>query len=147
MLATVLFCLRVPNDSIGMAAGTPWYTHFTYSFFHVGVLHLIVNCWALLCVVFTYDINVRMLLTAFLVAASFPASLFPSAVVTIGASGFIYALFGRISLSVIRKWYFQGWTAFFIGIGFLFPGTNAWLHLWCYLLGLALAFLNKPLSR
>ena len=30
--------------------------------------------------------------------------------------------------------------------GFLFPGINAVLHLWCYVLGLIMALLNKPVK-
>jgi len=122
-----------------------------YPFVHASLLHCVVNCWCLLCIVFLYDIRPVMLIGAYIIAASYPCSfldfLYPSGMLpTVGASGICYALLGRYSFGVKRKLYYQLWWACFIGIGFFFPNCNAWLHLYCYLCGLVLALLNKPIK-
>ena len=65
---------------------------------------------------------------------------------TVGLSGLVFALFGSISFEVLRKRYYQLWMLFYLVAGFLFPGINAVLHLWCYVLGLIMALLNKPVK-
>ena len=65
---------------------------------------------------------------------------------TVGLSAVVFVLFGSISFEVVRKWYYQGWMLLYLVVGFLFPNTNAWLHLYCYLAGLLVALLNKPVK-
>lgn len=147
----VLRLLAVPSTEVGLYVGAPWWHRLTYQFFHAGWIHLAVNCWALLCIVFLYEIDLKMLLGALAAAASFPCGLLAPLystpmLTTIGLSGMCYALLGRYSFGVKRKLYYQLWWAFFIGIGFFFPSVNAILHLYCYLCGLLLALLNKPFT-
>lgn len=145
VMAASLF--HIPYDMTGIYPGAPFYCRLTYHFVHVSLLHALVNCWCFLCIIFRYDIRMTDMLSAFFIAASFPvntlSSIIPPAP-TVGMSGICFALLGRISFSVSRKLYFQIWMSLFLSVGFLFPGTNAWLHLYCYLCGLLLSFLNKP---
>lgn len=60
--------------------------------------------------------------------------------------GACFALFGSLSFEVGRKVYYQLWMLTYLIIGFLFPGTNAWVHLYCYLAGCLIALLNKPVK-
>lgn len=141
----LLLCfVRVPPEEVGICRGCTVSARLLYPFFHAGFLHMAVNAWCLLSVVFIYDVPLRSIVGAYVIAVSFPAGLFACTVPTVGASGVVYALLGRLSFSVRRKLYWQAWWAFFIGIGFLFGGMNAWLHLYCYLLGVLVGFLNMP---
>ena len=89
------------------------------------------------------------MLGAYLIAVTIPvdtlAPFLPFDNPTVGLSGVVYVLFGSISFDVLRKRYYQCWMLFYITVGFLIPNTNAWLHLYCYLCGLIVALLNKPI--
>lgn len=130
--------------SVGIYQGCTLACRFIYPFFHANLMHALVNAWCLLSVVFVYD-NISRLRIAFayLVTISAPAfSLEP----TVGLSGVVYVLFGSISFEVGRRLYYQLWVLFYLCIGFFFPYTNAWLHLYCYACGVVAAILNKPLK-
>lgn len=148
----LLYIAGVSPDEYGLCVGSPFLCRLTYHVFHASFLHAALNAWVFLSVVFLFDISLVQILTAFVVASSFPADtiyhLMPCAdtllLPTIGLSGVCYALMGRISFMVARKWYYQGWMAFYIGVGFLFPNVNGWIHLYCYLVGVLLGYINKP---
>jgi hypothetical protein len=42
------------------------------------------------------------------------------------------------------KVYYTSWALAFIIVGFLFPQVNAWVHLYCYVAGQMVGFLNAP---
>lgn len=143
----VLHLLPVPLDAVGVRAGCTLSARLLHPFFHASLLHCLVNGWALLSVVFIYEPSLVRLLVCYGIAVSFPASLFGCATPTVGASGVIFALLGSLSFSVRRRWYWQAWWAFFLGLGFVLPTTNGWVHLYCYVLGVAIGFLCKPVRR
>lgn len=137
-------------QNVGIYSGCSLQNRFLYSFFHANILHAVLNAWCLISIVFIYDITIWRMLLAFLVAASIPidsmGTIIPGlGVPTVGLSGVVFFLFGSISFEVLRKWYYQLWMMFYILIGFIFPSTNAWLHLYCYASGLFFALLNKPI--
>lgn len=151
-VAVILRFVPVPVEAVGIFPGAPFVHRFLYPFFHASWWHCLINAWVLLSIVFLYDIDIVMMFGAFIVAASFPYNglsfLYASPVLpTVGMSGVCYALLGRYSLLVRRKLYYQCWWLFFIGLGFLSPNSNAWLHLYCYLVGVVLSFLNKPIGQ
>lgn len=115
-----------------------------YSLVHASLLHALVNVWCLMSVVFIYDISLWRLLTAYIIAVSVPGFAL-SEVPTVGLSTVCYALMGSLSFEVRRKAYFQGWMIFYIGIGFLFPGVNAIIHVYGYVAGLIVGLLNAPM--
>lgn len=135
----------IPNETVGIAGGCGWYCHFTYQFFHASWLHLAVNCWALLCLVFYYETPMKDLAIAFVSSASVPTSLIPSpeGVVTIGVSGVVFALMGMLAFSVRRRVFYNAWIIGFIVLGFFFKSCNSWLHLYCYAAGFAVALLRR----
>jgi len=152
--AVVLYCIHIPVLDVGLYPGAPFVHRVLYQFFHASWLHLVVNCWALLSIVFCYRITWPMMLSCFLIAASYPVNhlefLYGGTVLpTIGLSGLCYALLGRYSWQfsgfIKRRLIYHCWFAVFIGIGFFFPQSNAWLHLYCYLCGVLLAQLNRPI--
>ena len=155
-LAAIVLLIYIFADvelsEVGIMQGVTFCNRLTYSVFHASFLHAFMNIWCLLSVVFMYRISLWSLLMAFAVAISFPVDtlhsilpLYSLTIPSVGLSGVCFALMGRISFMVRRKWYYQAWLAFYIILGFIFPNTNGWLHLYCYLMGVFVAFLNKPL--
>lgn len=155
-LAAIIILLYVLFDvepsEVGIWQGVTLCNRFTYPFFHASFLHAFMNIWCLLSVVFMYPLSLWSLLISFAIAISFPIDtlysilpLYSLTIPSVGLSGVCFALMGRLSFMVRRKWYYQSWLAFYILLGFIFPNTNGWLHLYCYLMGVFVAFLNKPL--
>lgn len=138
--------IDVAPEDVGIMQGVRFCNRLTYSFFHASFLHAFMNVWCLLSVAFVYPISIWSLIIAFGIAVSVPVDTFTCTIPTIGLSGVCFALMGRISFMVRRKWYYQAWLWFYILLGFLFPNTNGWLHLYCYILGVLIGFLNKPLK-
>ena len=147
---TVLSLFQIADwHSVGMYVHAPWPARLIYPLFHANVLHAALNAWCLLSVVFLYKISWKRMLVAYIIAVTVPVdtlgSFLPFGNPTVGFSGVVYVLFGSISFEVLRKRYFQCWMLFYIGIGFLVPNNNAWLHIYCYLCGFVIALLNKPI--
>lgn len=149
----LLYFLGLDAEKYGLCVGATLFQRLSFHFFHASFLHAALNAWVLLSVAFLFDISIYPIITAFVIASAFPINflhdLMPCAetllLPTIGLSGVCYALMGRIAFMVAKKWEYQGWMAFYIGVGFLFPNMNGWIHLYCYLVGLVVGFLNKPL--
>lgn len=132
-------------SAVGIYEGCPLRTRLLYPFYHANLLHALLNTWCLLSVVFIYDISLWRLSLAYIIAAAVPLCCLHDTP-TVGLSGIVYALFGSISFEVGRRLYYQLWMLFYIAIGLLFPNTNVWIHLYCYLAGCAVALLNKPVK-
>ncbi len=152
-LAVVCLSFCKPDDwhSVGIFPNCDLVNRLVYSFFHANILHATLNVWCLLSLVFIYDITIWRILLAYAVAITVPIGTMSNAIdcamlPTVGISGVVYFLFGSISFEVLRKWYFQMWMLVYIGIGFLSTNTNAWLHLYCYIVGVTISLLNKPIK-
>lgn len=129
----------------GAVSGCDIVRRLCYPWVHASLLHALVNAWCLMTAVFIYDISMGRLLTAYTIAVCVPGFAL-SEVPTVGLSTVCYALMGSLSFEVRRKAYFQGWMIFYIGIGFLFPGVNAIIHVYGYVAGLIVGLLNAPMS-
>lgn len=156
MLSAIILLIHIFADvdlvDVGIAEHSSLCSRVAYPFFHASLLHAILNVWCLLSVVFYYPISASSLILCFGVAMSIPidslATLIPFAhfdTPTVGLSGVCFALMGRISFMVARKWYYQKWLWCYILIGFIFPNASGWIHLYCYLCGIMIGFINKPL--
>jgi len=152
-VAVILLPLFVSPDwnKVGVYAGCGMQGRLLYSFYHANILHAVLNAWCLLSLVFIYDITKWRLLLAYAIAALVPIDTLGGfidsmALPTVGLSAVVFVLFGSISFDVLRKWYYQAWMLFYLFVGFLSPDSNAWLHLYCYLAGLVVALLNKPIK-
>lgn len=132
-------------EAVGIYKGCGLIGRVLYPLHHANLLHAGLNAWCLLSVVFIYDVSVWRMATAYIIAISIP-SCFLYATPTVGLSGVVFALFGSISFEVKRKAYYQLWMIVYLVLGFLFPNTNAWVHLYCYLAGVVVALLNKPIK-
>ena len=157
-----------PVEKIAIAPHCPLYARLCYSFFHASLVHCIVNCWCLLSVVFIYRISLWSLLAAYVTAVLYPidtlaavanSSLFTLhfslLTPTIGLSGVCFCLLGQIIFRVKRKLYYHFCILSFIAFGFIAPlassacgytvaTPNTLLHLYSYVVGLLVGFLNSP---
>lgn len=129
------------RDYIGWSDGSPAYARFLYQLFHASWLHVLLNSWAFVSVVFLYDFSFVKILLAYVASAFMPA---PD-INTIGFSGVCFALFGMASFLSENKLRFHFWIAIYILIGWFF-NANATLHLYCYLAGLLVGWLNSPVK-
>ncbi len=146
-VATVPLSLIHPGyEAVGIYRGGPLTGRLLYPFFHAGPLHAVLNAWCLVGIVFIYPITAWRMLLSYAVAVSVPSVLLQTTP-TVGLSGMVFFLFGTLSFLVARRLYYQGWMLFYLTMGFLLPGTSGRLHLYCYLLGLAWAILNKPYTK
>lgn len=132
-------------ETVGAYVGCGLNCRISYPFYHANLVHAILNGWCLLSVVFIYDISLWRLVLSYIVAVTIP-TLCLSDIPTVGLSGVVYFLFGTISFEVQRKLYYQLWMLFYIFLGFIFPNTNALVHLYCYLVGVCFSLLNKPIK-
>ena len=137
--------IYVPDWSIvGVFNGCDILQRFGYSFFHTSFIHAAVNAWCFLSVLFLHNITWRRLLAAFAIAVAVPDFVL-SDIPTVGLSAVCFALLGSIAFQVERKLYYNGCMAIYIALGFLFPLVNGWLHLYSYVAGLLVGFLNMPI--
>ena len=145
-------------SSVALYDGCPFYAHLLYPFFHASLLHALLNCWALLILVFYYNIGIWKMLLAYLIAVTVPVRLLCCVIVaasTVGLSAVVFSLLGMASWLVRRKLYYHCWIACFIAMGYLLPylcsvcgysvaTPNNLLHIYCYVVGLMVGFLNSP---
>ncbi|MCU6767838.1 rhomboid family intramembrane serine protease [Barnesiella propionica] len=151
VIIIVLHSVGISPECVGIYKGSAVFTRFIYPFFHATWLHTLLNMWCLISLVFNYNISLYSLIIAYMITISFPVDTFnlilgPGNFLlpTVGFSGICFALMGRVALFVKKKWLFQSWIWVYIIIGFLFPASNGWLHLYCYSVGLFAGYLNKP---
>lgn len=150
----ILYFCGLSVAQYGIGVGASFMQRLSFHFFHASALHVFMNVWVFLSVVFIFDLSLWSIITAFIIGSLFPCdtlyAIFPSMesllLPTVGLSGVCYALMGRVAFMVQRKWYYQAWLCFYIGLGFLFPNMNAWIHLYCYIAGMGIGLLNKPLK-
>lgn len=155
----------IPIGKLGICPGCPLYARLLYSFFHASIPHAIINSWCLLSIVFVYDVPMAYLVSAYIIAVTFPASHFSfvishlggnAAAPTVGLSAVCFALLGMVSFQAKRRRFFHAWVLSFIVVcGFLLPllcsvcgytiaTPNNILHIYSYVAGLMVGFLNSP---
>ena len=155
IISAIIIILQLfysPNwEYVGIYTDCKLIGRFLYPFFHANLIHCCLNIWCLLSIIFIYDVSFFRLIVAYIIAITFPINIFGQFldnmnIPTVGLSAVVFFLFGSISFEVSRKWYYQSWMVFYIILGFVFPKTNGWLHLYAYVLGLFFALLNKPIK-
>lgn len=142
LLSVAIVFSDIPLSSVGICSGCNVISRLLYSFCHVNLIHAALNSWCLLSVVFMYDVSIWRLIMAYLTAITIP-SLILCGTPTVGMSAAVFFLMASISFDVARKWNYQLWMLFYLAVGFLFPGTNAMVHLYCYSCGMIYALLNR----
>lgn len=154
----------LPVEHIALSPDCTLFARLAYSFFHASVFHAFINCWCLLSIVYIYDVSPTHLLIAFLAAITAPIGFldsvscgFLTGTYTVGLSAVVFTLLGIVSFQTKRKLYFHTWVASFIAVGFLLPylcsvcgitiaTPNNFLHIYSYVVGLLVGFLNSPPS-
>ena len=145
-------------SSVALSQDCTILARLSYPFFHASFLHAILNCWVLLCIVFYYNIGIGSILLSYLVAVTVPSSVCGYGIATtptVGLSAVVFCLLGMASWTVKRKLYYHCWIAGFIIMGYLLPNLcsaygiivaapNNFLHIYCYVVGLLVGFLNAP---
>lgn len=132
-------------ESVAICRNCGIYARLLYPFFHANMLHASLNAWCLLGIVFMYDVSSSRLLMSYIAAVSVPSFLLND-MPTVGLSGSVFFLFASISFEVQRKVYYQSWMLLYLVSGFLLPNTNGLIHVYCYVLGVFYALLNKPVE-
>jgi rhomboid protease GluP len=133
-----------------------WWRLVAAMFLHIGVLHLLINMWALLQLggVFETMFGSRRFLATYLVsglAASLASAWFIDATISAGASGAIFGILGALILAISRSpvWRHEPWARSLVRqliiwaginvfIGFSFPGIDNNAHLGGFAMGLLL---------
>lgn len=148
--------------AVGISAGCTVQARMAYPFFHASIMHALINCWCLLSIVFVYNVSVTALITAYVIAAAYPVeticSVFPgmtdTGAHTVGLSAVCFALMGQVSFQTGRRVLFHSWILAFVAMGFLLPplcahlgipiaASDNVLHIYCYVSGLTVGFLNS----
>lgn len=124
-----------PFDGDGLCVGCSLLSRLSYPLFHVNILHAFCNAWCLISLVFLYDLPWWKTALAFAVAISIPSCIL-TATPVVGMSGACLALMGLTVPVVRRKVMLLGWINFFLVLGFLFPNVAAWVHVYCFTVGL-----------
>ena len=132
----------VVNISIYSGAGI---SRVLYPFFHASWVHLLLNLWTFLCIVFYYRIRALSIIIAYIIAISFPADTLASlgaelSSPTVGISGICFALIADQSYLSANRVRFHLYMLPVLLCGFLFPQVNGWLHLYCYAMGLLFGY-------
>lgn len=127
-------------------------------FIHIGVLHLVLNLWALFQLGYVFEMmfgSVRFALTYFAsgLIASISSAYFAHGI-SAGASGAIFGILGALIFAIRRSpvWRHQpwtknlvrqlvGWAALNVVIGFSMPGIDNAAHLGGFAAGLLLGLI------
>lgn len=122
-------------ESDTLALGASPFGRISYSFAHANIFHLVANIIALNAIAQSrFRLPLPHLAFAFVVAASAPADCHH---VVVGASAFIYAIFGIISWQAARRARFHTIVAAFMALGFAFSSAANCVHIYCYIFGVA----------
>ena len=149
-------------QQVGIAEGATLPARLAYSFFHASLTHTLINCWCLLSVVFVYDVSAAYLVIAYIIAVTYPIDTISTiccavnaTTPTVGLSAVCFALLGMVSFQSARKLFFHVWIlSFFVATtllayicsvcGYTIAAPNNTLHIYCYVVGLMVGFLNSP---
>ena len=141
----IILCFVKANPyCVGIYKGCSWIGNFAYPFFHGNILHAMCNSWAVLSVVFVFNVSLRRLILCYLIAVFCPPFIL-SDIPAIGASGMCYALFGSVVFLVSRKVYFVCYFLCFIALGIAFRNAAVLIHLYCFSAGILFGLLNAPI--
>ena len=144
--AVLLSFLDCDLRSVGVSTSSGVTQRLIYHFFHANVFHALANAWCLISIARFYDITVRDIIIAYIIAVAVPPVVL-SEQPTVGLSAFCFALMGIYAPRVARKAYYHKWMAVFIAAGFILPAVNALIHLYAYLAGVAAGYIRFHVRR
>ncbi len=127
------------TEEVALMPSAPWCHRIVYMFCHANMLHLGMNLWALLYLVFLFGADIWMFLAALLAAATVPSVLIGGEPV-VGLSGVVFFLLGGIADIVRSKRKYLLSNLGFIAMGLVLPHIAWGVHLWCFVCGLVYAY-------
>jgi len=140
--------------SLGYSLTSPLYTHFTYSFQHASILHLVFNSLAFIGfyrVLKNYIKYLFPIIVLIAFCASFPTEY---TLPTVGASGMVYAmigmyigmiLIGKIKINKKDAWIGLISLVLMYSISVFKESSNSYLHGVCMVFGFLLVMFNNIL--
>lgn len=143
---TLIYLSGIPTQSYGFYTEAPWWTHFTYLFFHGSLIHLACNIYALwFCLnERTYPKRILIpILYAITVASSF---VYISDQPTVGISGAIFAMLGINLVRVPTRINILYMVVILIS-GFVIPQIAGSIHLTSFLIGCTIAIFTQNIKR
>lgn len=141
ILTLSIYIAGVSPYTFGIYGAAQWYTRFTYQWIHVSIWHLLINLWVFYNITRTYKVRKWHYIIAYIISVP---PILVGTVPTVGLSGICFALMGILWYQVLHTRLYHTWIAGFILAGFCVPGTNVWLHLYCYTAGALIGWLNRP---
>lgn len=127
-----IVCSSCAAISIPAAAShLPIWHRLVYQFFHANILHLMLNCWCFLQLVFGCRCGWRFIIPAYIISIFIPA---PTP--TIGLSAVCYAMMGMLVPLVARRVFFSSFLALSFAATFFLPSFNTWAHIYATIAGL-----------
>lgn len=144
-ILAITFFSGIPCEEFGVSSTSPWWTHFTYHFFHGNLIHLLSNVYAIWFCVNKKRFTIITLLSAYLlsVAASF---IVGSPIPIVGLSGMIFVILGINLSSVPTKINIVYMLAILI-VGYIIPNISGSTHLACFLVGLITSAIYKNIKN
>lgn len=142
IVASMLTLPVADAGRFGFSHDAAWHARLYYQFFHASALHWFANAWALIGLAFGYwRVPWHFVLSAYSISCVAPAVDMP----TVGLSGVAYALCGMIvpQLTAEQLRRYMPATGLYLMLGFALP-VNAWLHVYCFLLGCMYGLLSTP---
>lgn len=143
---TLALCLIATLVAVQLTYGIPewmadggWRCALAHHFFHVGWLHLAVNCYAIW-MMFGRGVSLWHLPVAYLIGT---LSFFVATSPTVGLSNTLYALIGLRSPSYSKAWWKHGNTLLFLGVMvayLLIPKVSAITHIVAFAGGIATGY-------
>lgn len=145
-ILTVIHLSGFSSSAYGVSSYSPWWTHFSYPFFHGSIVHLICNLYAIwFCLnERTYPKQILIpILYAITIVSSF---IYTSGEPTIGISGAIFAMIG-INIIQIPTRTNVIYIVSILAAGFIMPQIAGVNHLISFLLGGMIALFTRNIKQ
>lgn len=136
VLPLLLMLSLVPlHERMAVSSSSPFYTHFIYMFGHAGLLHWIINAYALFVM---HNLCHPSRLAVAWAAAVILSFIYLPQLPVIGASVFVTFFLGFMSLRLWQRQRLLFWMSLLlVSVGFLMPNIAALYHLAMMAAGLA----------
>ena len=134
-VAALTYLITMGNPShLGFTSSSPRWTHLTYPFVHVSVIHLAVNLTALLALWNGRHMNRFLLLALAYLAAVSSSLFFMKDIPTLGMSGIVFGMVGLKYATAITERNTL-YAAVMLAAGCIPVGMNITVHMLSFLFG------------
>ena len=126
--------------SLGLSAQSQWYTRLTYMLLHGNVIHLLLNIYAIMTMLFLCRVKLLQIIAAFVIAIAVP---YCGEVPLVGISTFIYALLGMIIMDSDSWKYLLLTNLAVISFSVVLNNISFIAHIDCFALGVIVGFISS----